>query len=78
MRETETNRLAALHFKLSVGIDGSSDKFEDARFMYMPQLDAARDEELIETLPDYLVEEITFPRLHAAKFYSRVVKALSE
>ncbi|KAI0459681.1 chromosome segregation protein Csm1/Pcs1-domain-containing protein [Xylaria acuta] len=73
----QTGRNGTLHFKLSVGIDGS-DKFEDARFMYMPQLDAARDEELIETLPDYLVEEITFPRLHAAKFYSRVVKALSE
>lgn len=63
---------------MSIAHEGSSDKFEDAQFMYMPQLDAARDEELIDTLPDYLVEEITFPRLHAAKFYSRVVKALSE
>ncbi|KAI1736585.1 chromosome segregation protein Csm1/Pcs1-domain-containing protein [Xylaria scruposa] len=74
----QTGKNGTLHFKLSIGNDGSSDKFEDARFMYMPQLDAARDEELIDTLPDYLVEEITFPRLHAAKFYSRVVKALSE
>ncbi|KAI3332659.1 chromosome segregation protein Csm1/Pcs1-domain-containing protein [Ustulina deusta] len=74
----QTGRHGTLHFKLSIGNDGSSDKFEDAQFMYMPQLDAARDEELIDTLPDYLVEEITFPRLHAAKFYSRVVKALSE
>ena len=46
--------------------------------MYMPQLDPKRDEELIEMLPDYLVEEISFPRLHAAKFYSRVQKALTE
>ncbi|KAI1425277.1 hypothetical protein F5Y12DRAFT_747637 [Xylaria sp. FL1777] len=74
----QTGRNGTLHFKLSIGNDGSSDKFEDAQFMYMPQLDGARDEELIDTLPDYLVEEITFPRLHAAKFYSRVVKALSE
>ncbi|KAF2973344.1 hypothetical protein GQX73_g24 [Xylaria multiplex] len=74
----QTGRHGTLHFKLAIGIDGSSDKFEDAQFMYMPQLDAARDEELIDTLPDYLVEEITFPRLHAAKFYSRVVKALSD
>ncbi|KAI1752495.1 chromosome segregation protein Csm1/Pcs1-domain-containing protein [Xylaria castorea] len=74
----QTGRNGTLHFKLSIGNDGSSDKFEDARFMYMPQLDAARDEELIETLPDYLVEEITFPRLHAARFYSRVAKALSD
>jgi hypothetical protein len=68
----------ALHFKLAIGVGGSSDKFDDAQFIYMPQLDAARDAELIDILPDYLVEEITFPRLHAAKFYSRVVKALSE
>ncbi|KAI8630586.1 hypothetical protein F5Y19DRAFT_51264 [Xylariaceae sp. FL1651] len=74
----QTGRNGTLHFKLAIGVDGSSDKFDDAQFMYMPQLDAARDEELMDTLPDYLVEEITFPRLHAAKFYSRVVKALSE
>lgn len=69
---------AALHFKLAVSNDGSSENFEDAQFMYMPQLDGARDEELIDILPDYLVEEITFPRSHAPKFYSRVLKALSE
>ncbi|KAJ8131340.1 hypothetical protein O1611_g2285 [Lasiodiplodia mahajangana] len=74
----QTGKNGTLHFKLAIGVDGSSDKFEDAQFMYMPQLDAARDEELIDTLPDYLTEEITFPRLHAAKFYSRVVKALTE
>ncbi|KAI1170476.1 chromosome segregation protein Csm1/Pcs1-domain-containing protein [Nemania sp. FL0916] len=74
----QTGKNGTLHFKLSIAADGSPDKFEDAQFMYMPQLDAARDEELIDTLPDYLVEEITFPRFHAAKFYSRVVKALTE
>ncbi|KAI0506220.1 chromosome segregation protein Csm1/Pcs1-domain-containing protein [Xylaria bambusicola] len=74
----QTGRNGTLHFKLSIALDGSSDKFEDAQFMYMPQLDGARDQELIDTLPDYLVEEITFPRLHAAKFYSRVVKALND
>ncbi|KAI0206196.1 chromosome segregation protein Csm1/Pcs1-domain-containing protein [Astrocystis sublimbata] len=74
----QTGRSGTLHFKLSIGMEGSSDKFEEAQFMYMPQLDAARDADLIDSLPDYLVEEIAFPRLHAAKFYSRVVKALSE
>ncbi|KAI1151630.1 chromosome segregation protein Csm1/Pcs1-domain-containing protein [Nemania diffusa] len=74
----QTGRNGTLHFKLSIAIDGSSNKFEEAQFMYMPQLDAARDKELIDTLPDYLTEEITFPRLHAAKFYARVVKALTE
>ncbi|KAI3332312.1 hypothetical protein HD806DRAFT_480129 [Xylariaceae sp. AK1471] len=74
----QTGRNGTLHFKLAIGIDGSSDKLDDAQFMYMPQLDAARDAELMDILPDYLVEEITFPRLHAAKFFARVVKALSE
>jgi hypothetical protein len=32
----------------------------------------------MEILPDYLEDEITFPRPHAAKFYARVVKALTE
>jgi hypothetical protein len=44
----------------------------------MPQLDANRDQALVDMLPDYLVEEITFPRPHAAKFYSRVMKSLME
>jgi len=46
--------------------------------MYMPQLDPSRDGPLIDMLPDYLVEEITFPRPQAAKFYARVMKALTE
>ncbi|KAI1324971.1 hypothetical protein F5Y16DRAFT_281979 [Xylariaceae sp. FL0255] len=74
----QTGRNGTLHFKLAISTDASSDSIDDVQFMYLPQLDAARDAELIDTLPDYLVEEITFPRLHAAKFYSRVVKALSE
>ncbi|KAI0025539.1 chromosome segregation protein Csm1/Pcs1-domain-containing protein [Xylariomycetidae sp. FL0641] len=75
----QTGRNGTLHFKLAIDVEGSEDKYSsDAQFMYLPQLDAARDSELIDTLPDYLVEEITFPRLHAAKFYSRVMKALTE
>ncbi|KAI1337431.1 chromosome segregation protein Csm1/Pcs1-domain-containing protein [Xylariaceae sp. FL0016] len=72
----QTGRNGTLHFKLVV--DGSADKFDDVQFMYMPQLDADRDEDLMDVLPDYLVEEISFPRLHAAKFYARVMKALNE
>ncbi|KAI1639842.1 chromosome segregation protein Csm1/Pcs1-domain-containing protein [Biscogniauxia mediterranea] len=75
----QTSRNRSLHFKLAIEGDGFSGKYDDnAQFMYMPQLDPKRDEELIEILPDYLVEEISFPRIHAAKFYSRIMKALSE
>lgn len=44
----------------------------------MPQLDQSRDRALMEMLPNFLVEEISFPRPHAAKFYSRVMKSLTE
>jgi hypothetical protein len=77
-RRTHPDRPVALHFKLSIGNDITSSDFDDVQFMYMPQLDTNRDEALMEILPDYLVEEITFPRPHAGKFYSRVMRALTE
>lgn len=73
----QTGRNGTLHFKLSIRSENTSD-FDEAQFMYMPQLDINRDKALIELLPDYLVEEITFPRPHAAKFYARVMKSLTE
>ena len=78
-KRNETNGvLLALHFKLAICNDPSSDDYDEAQFLYMPQLDPNRDRALIEMLPDYLVEEITFPRPHANKFYARVMKALTE
>jgi hypothetical protein len=44
-------------------------------------MDPSRDRDLIDMLreaSDYLVDELTFPRPHAAKFYARVVKVLTE
>jgi hypothetical protein len=73
-----TNNAAALHFKLSISPDETSENIDEAQFMYMPQLDANRDRDLMEIMPDYLVEEITFPRSHAARFYARVTKSLTE
>lgn len=69
---------SALHFKLCISKGTSGDNYEEAQFLYLPQLDASRDQDLIDTLPDYLVEEITFPRPQAAKFYARVMKWLTE
>ncbi|KAK7956855.1 chromosome segregation protein [Apiospora aurea] len=74
----QTGRNGTLHFKLSVGPDEESENIDDAEFIYMPQLDESRDRDLIEVLPNFLVEEISFPRPHAAKFYSRVMKSLTE
>jgi hypothetical protein len=68
----------ALHFKLAVANEKSGDSYDDAQCQYVPQLDPSRDKALTELLPDYLVEEITFPRPQAARFYTRVGKALTE
>ncbi|KAI0132374.1 chromosome segregation protein [Xylariales sp. AK1849] len=74
----QTGRNGTLHFKLSITPDEESEDFDEAQFMYMPQLDPNRDRALIDLLPEYLVEEITFPRPHAAKFYARVMKSLTD
>lgn len=74
----QTGRNGTLHFKLAIENDTTSDSYDQAQYLYMPQLDPSRDRELIDLLPDFLVEEITFPRPHAAKFYARVIKSLNE
>lgn len=71
-------RQLALHFKLAVANEKSADSYDDAQCVYIPQLNPSRDKSLMELLPDYLVDEITFPRPQAAKFYARVMKALTE
>ncbi|KAI1409369.1 chromosome segregation protein Csm1/Pcs1-domain-containing protein [Hypoxylon sp. FL1857] len=74
----QTGRNGTLHFKLAVGGDEVTEKMDEPQFVYMPQLDPTRDQDLIDILPDYLVEEITFPQSHAARFYSRVMRSLTE
>ncbi|KAK3082298.1 hypothetical protein LTS18_007854 [Coniosporium uncinatum] len=51
---------------------GGANSYEDAEFAYTPLLDEKNDRELLEILPDYLTEEICFPRSSAAKFYAKV------
>lgn len=78
---TETNGgIVALHFKLAVAndSDGKGSSYEDTEFQYTPRLDSNRDRDLLELLPDYLSEEITFSRMNAAKFHGRVVETLTK
>ncbi|KAF2729994.1 hypothetical protein EJ04DRAFT_446067 [Polyplosphaeria fusca] len=72
----QTGRNGTLHFHLSVAQD--SETFEDAEFVYSPQLNESRDRELLDLLPDYLTEEIVFPRAQVAKFYMKVVDSMSK
>ncbi|KAL5316454.1 hypothetical protein ACEPPN_015502 [Leptodophora sp. 'Broadleaf-Isolate-01'] len=74
----QTGRNGTLHFKLAAANEKSAESYEDTQCSYIPQLDPSRDKALMELLPDYLVDEITFPRPQAAKFYARVGKALTE
>ncbi|KAL8783954.1 MAG: hypothetical protein Q9213_004284 [Squamulea squamosa] len=67
----------ALHFKLGIATN-TDDNYEDIEFQYTPRLDNDRDRDLLEILPDYLSEEITFSRHNAAKFYGRVVETLTK
>ena len=74
------NMVTALHFKLSVAqnADGKGVSFDETEFEYAPMLDQNRDRDVLEVLPDYLTEDITFSRKHAAQFYNRVVDALTK
>ena len=67
--------IAALHFKLSVANEADS-PYDEADMTYTPLLDPNRDRDILQLMPDYLTEEITFSRNHAAQFYGRVVDTL--
>ncbi|KAL8966833.1 MAG: hypothetical protein Q9197_005764 [Variospora fuerteventurae] len=73
----QTGRNGTLHFKLGIATN-TEENYADTEFQYTPRLDNDRDRDLLELLPDYLSEEITFSRLNAAKFYGRVVETLTK
>ncbi|RMZ76635.1 hypothetical protein DV738_g4846, partial [Chaetothyriales sp. CBS 135597] len=75
----QTGRNGTLHFKLFVDAeDAKNTSFEETDFLYTPLLDANRDRDMIELMPTYLTEEITFARQNAAKFYGRVLDTLTK
>ncbi|KAL8654582.1 MAG: hypothetical protein Q9226_003374 [Calogaya cf. arnoldii] len=73
----QTGRNGTLHFKLGIATN-TDDNYDETEFQYTPRLDNDRDRDLLEILPDYLIEEITFSRHNAAKFYGRVVETLTK
>ncbi|RMZ80167.1 hypothetical protein DV737_g3088, partial [Chaetothyriales sp. CBS 132003] len=75
----QTGRNGTLHFKLFIDAeDAKNTSFEETDFLYTPLLDANRDRDMIELMPTYLTEEITFARQNAAKFYGRVLDTLTK
>jgi hypothetical protein len=74
-----TDMEIALHFKLFVDAEEAKNaSFEETDFLYTPLLDANRDRDMMELMPTYLTEEITFARQNAAKFYGRVLDTLTK
>ncbi|KAJ5824356.1 Monopolin complex subunit Csm1/Pcs1 [Penicillium robsamsonii] len=72
----QTGINGTLHFHLVVPkISADYDKTE---FQYLPHLDPNRDRDLVNLLPDFLTVDITFVRGQAAKFYTRVIDALTK
>ena len=52
--------------------------YDDAEFAYTPLLDEKRDADLLSLLPDYLAEEICFPRKQTAMFYRRIYECMNK
>lgn len=68
-----------MHFHLSIyneDANKSGASYEEVEFGYTPLLDANRDRDILDILPEYLTEEICFPRSNAAKFYSKIVDTM--
>lgn len=71
--------MVALHFKLFVDAEeAKTASFQETEFLYTPLLDAGRDADMMELMPTYLCEEITFAREDASKFYCRVLDTLTK
>lgn len=69
--------LAALHFKLIIP-KTTTVAYEKTIYQYIPLLDANRDRDLVDLLPDFLMDHITFERQAVTKFYTRVIDALTK
>ena len=70
----------ALHFILAIPALGTQTpgiSYEDSAIQYSPRLDANRDRELLQLLPDYMTEEITFTRENAGGFYKKLFDKLT-
>ncbi|QDS69694.1 hypothetical protein FKW77_009725 [Venturia effusa] len=83
----QTGRNGTLRFHLYVSHNASKPStastpgnvtaYEDEEFAYLPILDQKNDRHLLEILPDYLQEEISFPRNAAPKFYEKIAKLMN-
>ncbi|KAG0156486.1 hypothetical protein PDIDSM_3665 [Penicillium digitatum] len=88
VRDVKNRELDYLYDCIQTGINGTlhfhlvvpkvSTDYDKTEFQYLPHLDPNRDRDLINLLPDFLAVDITFVRGQAAKFYTRVIDALTK
>jgi len=75
----QTGRNGTLRFNLSVPVQPEpGQSYGEVEIAYTPVLHEKNDRTLLEILPDYLTEEICFPRSSAPKFYERVVSSMTK
>lgn len=75
--ETVTDNSVALHFHLTLANSPPSrTPYDEVELAYEPLLDDSRDAPLLGLLPDYLKEDICFPRKQAAMFYRRITECV--
>ncbi|KAK9454274.1 chromosome segregation protein Csm1/Pcs1-domain-containing protein [Dipodascopsis uninucleata] len=70
----QTGRNGAFHYKLTVPT--ASKGGDESEITFVPLLDEDRDQRLIELLPDYFTEPLTFVRSSATQFYWKISQAL--
>ncbi|KAF1939969.1 hypothetical protein EJ02DRAFT_350996 [Clathrospora elynae] len=75
----QTGRNGSLNFLLTITspAKSSTDSY-DVEFIYQPLLEPVRDRDLLDLLPDYLTDDIFFPRGQAAKFYCKVLDSMGK
>ncbi|KAJ5175344.1 uncharacterized protein N7482_001221 [Penicillium canariense] len=73
----QTGANGSLHFKLAIP-KASNLEHEQAECQYLPLLDASRDRDLVNILPDFLVVDITFQQEQTSKFYTQLTAALNK
>lgn len=70
---------AALPFRLFLDREiANTMSHDEMEYLYIPLVEPDRDQEMMELMPSYLTEEITFARVNASKFYSRVADTLTK
>ncbi|KAF2836111.1 hypothetical protein M501DRAFT_904821, partial [Patellaria atrata CBS 101060] len=74
----QTGRNGTLHFHLAVADSEGASSYDEVEFTYIPLLDENRDRDLLDLLPDYLTEEIFFPRSSAARFYAKIQDCMTK